>query len=153
MAKEKNVPVGLIPYYEKRYEIYQENDLLFVGHKLIIPRKEQAFALQRLHAGHQGIENTKALAREYMYWPGINRDIEETVKACKVCQRYRKLNTKEPIKQHYIPWVKIGADIFQFGSKDYLVVIDYYFKFPEMARLRSKTASSVVQATKTIFAR
>ena len=30
--RKKNVPVGLIPYYEKRYEIYQENDLLFVGH-------------------------------------------------------------------------------------------------------------------------
>ena len=91
-----------------------------------------------------------------MYWPGINRDIEETVKACKVCQKYRRLNTKEPIKQHYIPlypWVKIGADIFQFESKDYLVVVDYYSKFPEMVRLRSKTASLVIQAMKIIFAR
>ena len=32
-------------------------------------------------------------------------------------------------------------------------MVDYYSKFPEMARLRSKTASSVIQAMKIIFAR
>jgi hypothetical protein len=38
-------------------------------------------------------------------------------------------------------------------NKNYLLVVDYYSKFPEIALLHDKTASSVVTAMKSIFAR
>ena len=51
------------------------------------------------------------------------------------------------------PWQKVGVDIFTFQRKDYLLVVDYYSKYPEIAHLPDKTASTVVLQLKEIFAR
>jgi hypothetical protein len=51
------------------------------------------------------------------------------------------------------PWVKLAADIMTLGQKDYLVVTDYYSKFPEIALLERKTASCVIMHLKSIMAR
>ena len=88
--------------------------------------------------------------------PAINKDIEQLIRTCNVCQKYRRSNTKEPIEQHDIPqypWIKVGADIFHFGNKNFLVVVDYYSKFPEVGTLQSKSAAAVIQVLKSIFAR
>ena len=40
-----------------------------------------------------------------------------------------------------------------FKSVDYLVVVDYFSKFPEMLELPDKTAATVIQKLKSVFAR
>lgn len=152
----KNLPSELVPYYDIRDELFEEEDLLFYVNRLIIPAKLRKETLEKLHEGHQGMEKCKNLARERIYWPGITKDIENFISQCAVCQKYRKKNAKEPIQQREIPdtpWNSVATDIFQFGKHDYLVMVDYYSKYPEIARLTSKTATAVVNATKIIFAR
>uniref|UniRef100_A0A3Q4MK41 Integrase catalytic domain-containing protein n=1 Tax=Neolamprologus brichardi TaxID=32507 RepID=A0A3Q4MK41_NEOBR len=51
------------------------------------------------------------------------------------------------------PWKKVGTDLFHFNGKDYLLVIDYYSNFPEIALLTSTTANNVNTHVKSIFAR
>ncbi|GFO34956.1 transposon ty3-i Gag-Pol polyprotein [Plakobranchus ocellatus] len=51
------------------------------------------------------------------------------------------------------PWAKLGADIFHFGGHDYLLVVDYFSKYPEIARLKTKTATGVKTVLRPIFAR
>ena len=51
------------------------------------------------------------------------------------------------------PWAKLGMDIFQFGGRDYLAVVGYCSKYPEVAHLKSKTANGVITVLKEIFAR
>ena len=46
-----------------------------------------------------------------------------------------------------------GVDIFTFQRKYYLLVVDYYSKYPEIARQPDKTAPTVVLHLKEIFAR
>ena len=85
----------------------------------------------------------KSFAHQYVYWPGISKDIETEVSKCTVCRKYKRSNIKEPINQYEIPerpWEKLGADIFKFSKHDYLVVLDYHSKYPEFAKLESKTA-------------
>ncbi|UYV84092.1 K02A2.6-like, partial [Cordylochernes scorpioides] len=48
---------------------------------------------------------------------------------------------------------RIGMDLFKFENKWYLVVIDYYSRFPEMVQLDRLTANVVVRSCKSIFAR
>jgi hypothetical protein len=51
------------------------------------------------------------------------------------------------------PWQKVGADIFSLYGKDYLLVVDYYSKYPEVNLLSGKTAPSVIVHIKSIFSR
>ena len=44
----------------------------------------------------------------------------------------------EPLLKHEIPdqpWVKIGAGLFLFNNKDYVIVVDYTSKFLEVSHL------------------
>ena len=56
--------------------------------------------LAELHSGHPGITRMKALARQLVWWPNLDRAIEELVKNCKECQQSRA--TPPPAPLH--PW-------------------------------------------------
>lgn len=51
------------------------------------------------------------------------------------------------------PWHKVGIDFFHLKGKDYLVVIDYFSNYPEMAFLSSTSSNCVITHAKSIFAR
>ncbi|UYV67569.1 hypothetical protein LAZ67_5001246, partial [Cordylochernes scorpioides] len=109
----------------------------------------------RLHAGHLRITKTRLRARETVWWPGISEDIAETVRKCSVCiqEAVSKHEPLIPTNFPTRPGQKIGMDLFKFENKWYLVVIDYYSRFPEMIQLDRLTANVVVRSCKSIFAR
>ena len=41
--------------------------------------------LHKAYTGHMGIGKCRQRARQVMYWPGMNRSIEEKVKSCSEC--------------------------------------------------------------------
>ena len=110
--------------------------------------------LKCIHEGHMGIDKCKARATICVYWPGMYEEIEQAVKKCPVCNKYSKGNQKEPMLPHKIPnlpWKKLGADYFIFAGKDYLLVVDYYSKYPEVVCMNSKTAEATVKQMTQIF--
>lgn len=132
------------------------NGLLLKQDKIIIPQKMRQEILTRVHEGHLGIEKCKRRARETVFWPGMNRDIESLISRCVTCQKYRNKQIKEPMviaETPTAPWHKVGMDLFHAKGKDYLVVIDYYSNFPEMALLSNLSSSCVITHVKSIFAR
>lgn len=40
--------------------------------------------LEEIHGAHLGIAKMKAVARQYFWWPKIDKEIESYVKDCKV---------------------------------------------------------------------
>ena len=56
--------------------------------------------LQLLHEGHQGINRTQDQARQILYWPGIDRDIEHIIRGCYQCQEELPSLAKEPMMSH-----------------------------------------------------
>ena len=50
-------------------------------------------------------------------------------------------------------WHKASADIFTCGGEDYLVIVDYYSKFPELYELTEKKATADILKMKETFAR
>ena len=51
------------------------------------------------------------------------------------------------------PWEKLGADYFSFAGNDYLLVIDYFSKYPEVVCVNSKIAEATVSKMKQMFSR
>lgn len=50
-----------------------------------------------------------------------------------------------------LPWEKFGADFLDFNGSKYLVVVDYYFKYIDIASLKSTNVTTVIKHFKNIF--
>lgn len=87
----------ITPYFKVRSELSIQDGCILRGSRVIIPLKGQPTMLQSLHEGHPGENRIKSLARGYVWWPGLDSDLEETVGSC---VNY----TGNPrLRYHYIP--------------------------------------------------
>ncbi|UYV65997.1 K02A2.6-like [Cordylochernes scorpioides] len=152
---KKKMSQALLSYWHVKDELGVQNGLLMRGCRLVIPASMKLEILDKLHAGHFGITKTRLRARETIWWPGISEEIAETVRKCSVCiqEAVSKHEPLIPTNFPTRPWQKIGMDLFKFENKWYLVVIDYYSRFPEVVQLDRLTANVVVRSCKSIFAR
>ena len=74
-----------------------------------------------------------------MYWTGIDADIEDYTKQCQECIK-RSQVPKEPLQPHDIPegpWRKFGIDYFTFDGNSYVLICDYFSKFPFLYRAKT----------------
>ena len=136
-------------------ELAIEDGLIFKAHRLVITTSQRAEYLRNLHVGHLGEDKTLLRARETVFWPGISDDIRNAVKACDICQKHKPAQQKEPVMPHNVPstpWVKLGIDIFEHRSHHYLLVADYFSKFPIMKKLSNQTSGHVIGLLKISFA-
>ena len=154
--ESSKIPPEVKPYFSYRDEISEENGLLMKGNKLIIPKSLQREMLDKVHDAHLGIVKSKALAREAIFWPGLSSQLEDMIARCSTCQSVRNSLPSEPLQSQEIPdmpWNKIAIDLFHFKNRDYVLCVDYYSKYPDIAFLPDTTTATVVSAIKTIFAR
>jgi hypothetical protein len=141
-------------FWNYKEELVLEDGLIFKGERMVIPLKLQPKFLSDLHKPHMGEEKTKLLARETVFWPGINTDIVTTVKQCLPCQESRPSQQTQTLNSHDVParaWQKVGADLFSFGGGQFLLIADYYSNYPFIRLMKSTTSSAVITCMKTIF--
>ena len=58
---------------------------------MVIPSKGREQVKKMLHQGHPRIDRMKRLAEGYMWWPGVDQELEECVKTCGTCQINHKI--------------------------------------------------------------
>lgn len=143
------------PYWNCRNEITVQDGLLLNGSRIIIPEKVRPQMLSHIHefGGHQGIVKCRALAKEGQWWPGINKEIEKTVEHCPICIKERTV-TPEPLIPTELPdypWQKVGMDLFELNKMTYLLVVDYYSRYIEIAHLKNTLAKTVIEHLKNMF--
>ena len=61
------------------------------GIRVIIPPKLRPQVHKELHQGHMGVVKMKAIARRYIWWPGIDKEIELAAMSCPDCQLTNRL--------------------------------------------------------------
>ena len=74
------------PYWNRRHELTIEQGCILWGICVIVPRSLQDQVLRELHQSHPGIVLMKAVARSYVWWPGLDGELETLVKSCNKCQ-------------------------------------------------------------------
>ena len=91
-----------------------------------------------------------------MFWPNMDVDIKEAIDRCQPCQEMQRSNTKEPLLPMEIPtrpWEIVGTDLFEIDGDEYLLVVDYYSKFPIVRKMKGRAVSSskVISLLQQIF--
>lgn len=113
--------------------------MLFKGSRVVVPEVLWKETLKTIHEGHLGMEKCKRRTKVALYWPKINSEIEDTVRPCDICLKYRNKHLKEPMwvdeQESLKPWSKVGIDLFTLFGKNYVLLMDYYAHHPEMALL------------------
>jgi hypothetical protein len=149
-------PKTLQDFWAVKNELHIAEGAVCAGERIVIPRKLRREVLAKLHKSHFGMEKTKARAKQAVYWPNMEKDIEKMITECETCLAYRPNQCKEPMKPHPIPsrpWEIVGSDILTRKGEDFLLVIDYLSKYPEVFKLKDKTAEGVIEGLKEIMSR
>jgi len=87
-------------------------------------------------------------AKAAVWWPRISQQISGFIKKCPECSRDSTPH-KEPLIPSSLPdypWQKISTDLFTLKGTTYIVVVDYFSRYPEVIRLQSTTTQGVVTA-------
>ena len=144
---KKDVPHALRQYWDYRDELSSVDGLLFKAQRLIVPHSWRKEMLDRIHESHQGIVKCKQRARDILFWPGMSSQIEDKVSKCSTCSQFQRAQPKEPMVIPELPdrpWAKIGSDLFELNGAHYLLSVDYYSKWIEIAKLSNINSNNVI---------
>lgn len=144
------------PFCVRRSELYIDHGCILYKYRLVIPQTLRKRVLFEIHEGHLGIVKMKSIARNYVYWPFIDKDIEVMGKNCEACCNVRDAppkTTLHPWEFPTGPWKRLHADFAQLYGKYYIVVVDAYSKWVEAEEIRSTSALETIKFFRSLFAK
>ena len=134
---------ALVAYQSREIKeaLYVSEGVVYRGSRVVIPVSLRKKIVTLSHKGHQGLSKTKRLIREFCWFPGVDRMVEESLRGCIPCMAVNKENTAPPIRPHEFPkgpWQVLEMD-FQgpYPTGEYLfVLIDRFSKWAEVIVFR-----------------
>jgi hypothetical protein len=144
----KGLPREVRPYYNFRDELVVQDELVMKGDRVVVPAQQQQQMIESLHSSHFGIESCLRRARECLYWPNMNSQVQQYIEKCSVCMSMADKQQKETMISHEIPnqpWSKVGTDLFQLDGRTYLITVDYYSKFWEIDYIDNSESITVIK--------
>ena len=133
-------------FWTFREEMTIKDGLILKGTMIVIPSQKQAEILKLIHEGHLGLTKCKLRAKETVYWPSLNDQLEKLVLNCQLCLKYSqskcKLTPSMSLGQEIpaFPWTKLATNISYFEGDSYLLLLDYTRRYPIIHKLTSQTA-------------
>ena len=126
------------------------------NNRVYSPEPLRAKVLDQFHEGHPGITAMKTMVRSLIWYPGLDKAVEERVKSC---HEYLQARKKPSQKTHTEwgkterPFSRIHIDHFDFENKTFLLVIDSLTKYIECEVAKSTSASEIIELLTLIFSR
>ena len=118
----------LRPYEMRASELSVQDGCVMWGSRVVIPKKGREAVITLLHEQHPGITLMKKLARGYIWWPGMDQELQAAVKVCDQCQEHQKSPAKVPMHPWEWPerlWATIHIDYARpIRGKMILVMVD-----------------------------
>ena len=122
---------------------------------MIVPPQGRDVVLQELHEGHPGMTKMKSLARMYVWWPNLEKDVERSVQLCHHCQEQQSappVALLQPWKWPSRPWARLHMDFAgPVNGKMILIVIDTHSRWIEAYPTKTATSSAVIELSRVLF--
>ena len=81
---KKQIEISIIPYWKMQGELTMSKNLLLYQKRIVVPSLLQKETLQKIHAGHQGINRCRLRAQASVWWPGLSNQIKDMVTSCQI---------------------------------------------------------------------
>ncbi|CAH8597340.1 unnamed protein product [Dicrocoelium dendriticum] len=141
--------------HQRRDSLSVVDSCLMTADRVVVPSCLRQAVLRQLHSAHPGMNRMKAVARSYVYWPGIDNDIQDLVRRCSRCQQASKMPPHQspvPWQPPAKPWSRVHIDYAgPIDGISYLVMVDAYSKWPEVVAVNPPTASATLACLQRIF--
>ena len=145
-----NFPSELKPYWTRHEALTVEQNVLMWGIRVIVPKRLQNQVLQEIHTSHPGVARMKAIARSYIWWPGLDAQLEKLANSCAACQETKNTPPKVPLHPWQWPskpWSRVHIDFAgPFLNRFFLVLVDAFSKWPEVIEMSSSTTAKTIEA-------
>ena len=146
---------GMRPFFNKQTELSVEGGYVLRGVRVVIPPQGRKKVLELLHDTHPGMERMKRLARSYVWWPGLDTEIESKVKSCHACQGSRnnpEVAPLNPLEWPNKPWTRIHLDYAgPFMNRMFLIIADAHTKWLDIHVTSSATALITIEKLRRTF--
>ena len=137
-------------YFTKRWELTELDGYIIWCSRVLIPPQESDQVLAELHRGHPGGARIKSLACRFVWWPGMDQQIEETVQNCLNCRQSQPAPPVAPLcswQWSTRPWSRIHIDFAgPMENHTFLVIIDAHSKWLDVIPMNSTSSTSTIQA-------
>ena len=142
-----------------RYEQVKEqltciDTVVLRSDRLVVPAVLQERIVDIAHKGHLGIVNTKALLREKVWFPCMDKMVETKVKACLPCQVVTPIYTRKPLQMSVLPdnpYDEVSVDFAHVDDETLPLVVDDYSRFPFVEPVSSTSASAAIPKLDKLF--
>ena len=142
-------------FARRRDELSIQNGCVLWGTRVIVPSKLRPALLQELHAGHAGSSRMKELARSYIWWPGLDKDLEDVSSSCSDCLSLRPNPPKaelHPWEWPSSPWHRIHVDYAGPVNDNYfLIIVDAHSKWVDVYCTKGMTAQVTIKCLRHSF--
>ena len=147
---------NLKPYLQRHDELSVEDGCILWGNRVIVPPPGRKQIMELLHEGHPGNNRIKGLAHSFVWWPGMDYDLEAIVKQCNACQQMRHSPAPAPLHPWEFPkqpWERLHADFASpFEGRMFIILVDAYSKWLEVKPLTVATSTTTIECLWSIFA-
>ncbi|KAL0161253.1 hypothetical protein M9458_044978, partial [Cirrhinus mrigala] len=111
--------------------------------------------LSDLHEGHPGITQMKALARSFLWWLGLDHEIQAFVSQCLSCETTLNRPPTAPLHPWSwatAPWKRKHVNYAEVNKQHFLVVINVHSKWTEVLPTKLMTAEKTANLLRNLFA-
>lgn len=120
------------PYVARKTELSVLDGCVLWGMRVVVPPQGRHLVLEELHDTHSGVNRMKSLARNYIWWPQMDAQIEDVVKTCSTCQETRPSPPAAPLhpwEWPSTPWSRLHLDFAgPYMGHMFLVIVDAHSK-------------------------
>uniref|UniRef100_A0A182HGW4 Uncharacterized protein n=1 Tax=Anopheles arabiensis TaxID=7173 RepID=A0A182HGW4_ANOAR len=95
--------IELKQYIPFKEELGMIGEMVIRGNKLVVPDTLRKRMLDLAHEGHPGESVMKRRLRNRVWWPGMDKEIEQHVKNCEGCRLVETPGKPEPMMRRPLP--------------------------------------------------
>jgi len=148
-------PLSGTTYKAGKEELWVLGRVVMRGTRIVMPQSLWKQTIMLAHEDHQDMVCTKARLREKVWWPQMDKEVEDAMRPCHPCQLEGPRAKPEPLRSSSLPdgpWQEISVDLLEVSNGEHLLAVVYYYsRWLEAILLKKTDAQQVIKSTEAIF--